>query len=115
MVHGAVGLEGEFELAGPELCLNRSHRHAELLAGTAQFIRHRLQRVVAAFGQILIAVREKAGFRRHGRHSAVFMREALLVDIEDIELDLEPADKVQPPLPEAADGVAQYTARAERK
>ena len=86
--------EGEFALARAELDLDRAQRQAERQDVAPDDFQHRLHLVVALLGEILIAVRQQADVGRRARLSGMLRRHLCVVELEDVEFDFEPGDKI---------------------
>ncbi len=88
-------MEGELALAGAELDLDRAQRQAERDDVAAHGLEDRLHLVEPRLGQILVALGDEADRRRLARPSRVRRVEPRVVELEDVELDLEPGQIVE--------------------
>ena len=108
------GLEREFALARAELDLGRAQRQVERHQVAADRLQHRLELVESRLGQILIAGREHAHFRRLARPGGVRRIEPRVLDAEDVEFDFEAGHVVEAGIAEPVQHLPVEMARGER-
>ena len=105
--HHAIGgrkpdlrLEGELALARAELDFDRAQRQAQRDDLAAHDVENRLELIEARFGQILIALGKQTDLRRGARPRGIGRGKPRIVELEDMKLDLEAGDVVEPGLGE---------------
>ena len=112
---GQAGLraEGEFDLARAELDFDRAQRQAKRLDAAAQDLDRRIEHVVTALGEILVALREQAHLRRLRRPGGVGRRQPRVLQLEQMEFDFEAGEIVEAGFGERRQRLAER-ARASR-
>ena len=86
--------KGEFALARAVLDLDRPERQAQRQHVAADDLQRRLHLVVALLGEILVAVRQQADRRRRAGLAGMLRRHVRVFQLEEVEFDLEPRDKI---------------------
>ena len=99
--------KSEFALAGTEFHFDRAQRQTERENIAPDDIEHRRHLVVALLGQVLVAVREQADFRRLSGLARVFGRHLRVFELEDVKLDLEAGDEIEAALTELVQHLAK--------
>ena len=115
--HCALRAEGEFELAGTVLDLQRAQRQVERLHVLSQQLADRLDKIVADLGQVLVALRKVLDRGRHAGKPGLADITGLHVRVghlEDMELDFQPGDELVAGVGQLPDRVSKQRAGRKR-
>ena len=113
-LQAGAGAEGELDLAGPVLHLEGTQRQAEVGEVGPQDLQDGIHLVVALLGQVLVALVQQGDLGRLARLAGVGGAEPGLLELEEVELDLQPRHEVVAALAQGLQGVAVDLPRAER-
>jgi hypothetical protein len=118
--HGVGGrepdlrLERELALARAELDLDRAQRQPERDDLAAHDLEDRLHLIEAVLGQVLVALGEQAHVGRLAGPGGIAGIQPRVIQLEDVELDLEPGHIVEPGVGELLQRAAIDMAGRER-
>ena len=110
----ALRPEGEFALARPQFDLERAQRHAERGDAAADRRQRRIDLIETRFGQILVALRERAHVGRLRRPARVLRRQPRILQLEEMKFDLEAGEEIEAGRCEHRKRVAEHLPRRER-
>ena len=113
-IEARAGAEGELDLAGAELDLERAQRQAEIDEVGPQDLQDRVHLVVALLGQVLIALVEQRHVGWLARLAGIAVAELRLFQLEQMEFDFEAGDEIIAAIGEGRERVAQDMARTQR-